>query len=126
MIGIQDIRQERYTINLKIKEDRVLITINGNIDVSDPGVVLSPFFQKVQEYVIDMNLKHVDMDLSKLNFLNSSGIKCIVAWIGRIPFLAQNKRYCVTMKYNPDITWQETSLRTIKMLLSDYITLEKV
>jgi hypothetical protein len=112
-LGINDIVQEKMTIRVEDDTDGLLITIDGIIDMEDPGIILDPFFQSVHQSSIQNNIQKINVNLTGLNFLNSSGIKCLAKWVLGLSQVSEDKRYKIIIKQNPTITWQKTSLITL-------------
>lgn len=59
----------------------------------------------------------IQVDMTSLNFLNSSGIKAISKWIMQLGTTSDDKKYVIKLKHNPEITWQATSLPTLTYLV---------
>lgn len=90
--------------------------LKGEIDDVDPGVFLTAFFELAKEQMDQI----IKIDFSKLEFLNSSGIKCIVTFVmdkkpdSKIVFITDSNK-----------TWQRTSLEVIQSLDEDNISIEE-
>ena len=112
-LGINDIVKEKMTIRVEDDTDGLLITIDGIIDMEDPGIILDPFFQSVHQSSIQNNIRKINVNLTGLSFLNSSGIKCLAKWVLSLSQVSEDKRYKIIIKQNPTITWQKTSLITL-------------
>ena len=56
-LGINDIVKEKMTIRVEDDTDGLLITIDGIIDMEDPGIILDPFFQSVHQSSIQNNIR---------------------------------------------------------------------
>jgi len=104
---------------LNYKNGTALIT--GSTRTSNPNKILEPFFNKIHEGVLKLELKSVIVDIRNLAFLNSSGIKEVVNWILKLEKLPDNKRYIIKFVYNPDIKWQETFVSSMINLNSNYV-----
>ena len=91
--------------------------LKGEIDHVDPGVFLRQFFETAKAQM-DQSIR---IDVSNLEFLNSSGIKCIVAFVmdkkpgSKIIFITDNGK-----------TWQQTSLEVIQSLDEDNISIDNI
>jgi hypothetical protein len=92
------------------------LLISGSIDGRDPGKFLNPYFTRLHEAIINSGIKEINVDLTKLTFLNSSGIKEFVEWIMKIESLNENKKYNITFLTNSDLLWQESSISTLVYL----------
>ena len=92
------------------------IYLKGEIDDADPVVLLAPFFDLAKDQMDDV----IRIDFTGLEFLNSSGIKCIVSFVmdkkpgSKIIFVTDRGK-----------TWQKTSLEVIQSLDEDNISIEE-
>ncbi len=102
------------------------ITISGSVEVADPGKIMGPFFKEAHQSILANNVKAVDVDITNLTFLNSSGIKEFVDWVIKLEELSDDQRYKINFQCNPELVWQESSISTIELLNSDYISKEGV
>jgi len=107
-----------------LKAEGETVTISGNIEIQEPGRIMSPFFKAVHEGILSNNIKAVRVDITKLDYLNSSGIKEIVDWVMKLDELPENKKYQIKFICNPNALWQETSISTIEFLNTDFIAKE--
>lgn len=112
-LGINDINQEKMSIKIDKDGEGLVISIEGVIDHQDPGVILDPFFDSVHKSCLANNIGNVKVFLQNLNFLNSSGIKCLAKWVLGLSQVQPDKRYKIVIHQNPTITWQKTSLVTL-------------
>jgi hypothetical protein len=90
--------------------------IEGNIDVIDPGKFITPYLLKIHEYVTGRCLKEIFVDVRKLYFLNSSGVKALVEWLIKINDAKSDDQYQLNFIININLLWQEKSLNTLKIL----------
>jgi len=96
--------------------------MTGNVDSAQPGKFMLPFFNEVHESIVKNDIKEIEVDIKGLNFLNSSGIKEIVAWIMKLETIPANKQYKIKFLCNKDLLWQESSISTILFLNPDLIS----
>jgi hypothetical protein len=115
-LNISDIDIDRVRINITDIDNGLAIKISGDIDMKDPGIILDPLLDKVHTGMITAGNKVIDLDILGLYFLNSSGIKSIAKWIIQLASIPDNKKYRIRIHYNKDITWQVTSIPTLKYL----------
>ncbi len=89
--------------------------LQGEIDDLEPGLFLTGFFEQAKA---DMD-QIIKIDFTQLEFLNSSGIKCIVTFV-------MDKNPDAKIVFITDIskTWQKTSLEVIQSLDEDNIMIE--
>lgn len=92
------------------------IYMKGEIDDVDPGVFLTPFFDLAKDQMDDI----IRIDFTGLEFLNSSGIKCIVSFV-----MDKKPGSKIIFVTDPGKTWQKTSLEVIQSLDEDNISIEE-
>ena len=92
------------------------IYLKGEIDDVDPGVILTPFFDLAKDQMDDI----IRIDFTGLEFLNSSGIKCIVSFV-----MDKKPGSKITFITDQGKTWQKTSLEVIQSLDEDNISIEE-
>lgn len=118
-----------YSINengVKMEVMDNTVTISGMIDCKDPGSFMSLFFEEVHSSAIRKQIKEVCVDITKLNFLNSSGIKEFVVWIMKLSELPDNQKYALKFICASDVKWQELSIGALVLLNSDFVSHEIV
>jgi hypothetical protein len=91
------------------------VILEGDIDHNDPEIFIRPFFNKVLSNIREL----VIIDMRNLEFLNSSGIKCLLDFIKSKPQGAK-----VIIKTDKKKTWQRKSMTVLQSLDKDNITLE--
>lgn len=106
--------------------DGVTIVFVGAIDDKNPEEYLLPFFDEINNKMVEANLKQLNLDLKKLTFLNSFGIKCFVQLVSKMLKLPENKRYFLRMKIDANSQWQNTSFSLLRTVNKDYIIVEKI
>jgi hypothetical protein len=92
------------------------IYLKGEIDDVDPGVFLTPFFDLAKDQMDSV----IRIDFTGLEFLNSSGIKCIVSFV-----MDKKPGANIIFVTDRDKTWQKTSLEVIQSLDEDNISIEE-
>jgi len=98
--------------------------MSGMIDMRDPTLDILPYLLKIHEEVLKKSLKNIKADFTDLTFMNSSGIKTIISWIMKLNDVPAEKRYKINIIYNPNITWQESSIQVMQQLFPDFIVVE--
>lgn len=100
------------------------INISGSIDCVDPGLFMLPFLNEAHEYILEQAMEEVNVDIVKLNFLNSSGIKEFVEWIMKLEFLPDDQKYSIIFQCNHEFLWQEPSIKTLAFLNPDFVRMQ--
>ena len=99
-----------------VVEDSILrIAMSGAVEMRDPGVVLNPYWNSLDDEVRRRGIKRVEVDMRDLNFMNSSGILTLVRWITRAKGHGTNG-YQIFLQYDRNVTWQRTSIPTLAKL----------
>ena len=79
------------------------------------------FFTELHQYVLEHEIKRVDVDITKLKFLNSAGIKVLIDWIILITELSEDNRYQLFFICDSKSFWQETSINTLAIIDSSIV-----
>lgn len=114
------------TENLQMSVIGTTLSISGNVSMSNPAEILEPYILKLHTKLVDEGIKKITVDLTRLAFLNSSGIREIVNWILLVNALPAEKRYAVHIKYSSKYLWQESSTSTFVYLNPDLVTKEVI
>ncbi len=122
--GLSNVVTEKANVELVDIANGVKVLFNGDIDVQNPEPIFVPFFEQIHANMIAQNVKYVELDFSKLTFLNSSGIKTLIKWITKVTPLPADQKYNFKIIANSQITWQETSLKMLSMLAPGLIEIE--
>lgn len=122
--GLSNVITEKATVELVDIPQGVKVTFSGDIDVQNPEPIFVPFFEQIHSNVISNGVKYVELDFTKLTFLNSSGIKTLIKWITKVTPLPQDQKYNFKIIANSQITWQETSLKMLSMLAPGLIEIQ--
>lgn len=71
-----------------------------------------------------LKARRVVIDLTELEFMNSSCFKSFVTWIEEVQNLDADAQYRITFVSNPATHWQRRSLKALSCFAADLITLE--
>jgi len=96
--------------------DVLHIKMTGAVEMRDPGELLNPYWNGVDEAARAKKLKRVEVDLRDVNFMNSSGILTLVRWITKAKAHAADQAYTLVLQYDRNVTWQRTSIPTLAKL----------
>ena len=117
MDKIETVKEDDVT--LSFKENTVYIS--GNIVQIKPELYMHDFFTELHQYVLENEIKRVDVDITKLKFLNSAGIKVLIDWIILITELSEDNRYQLFFICDSKSFWQETSINTLAIIDSSIV-----
>jgi hypothetical protein len=96
--------------------DVLRVKMTGAVEMRDPGELLNPYWNGLDEAVREKKLKRVEVDLRDVNFMNSSGILTLVRWITKAKAHAPDDGYTLVLQYDRNVTWQRTSIPTLAKL----------
>jgi hypothetical protein len=71
-----------------------------------------------------LKAQRVVIDLTALEFMNSSCFKSFVSWIENVQYLDPGAQYRITFLSNPETHWQRRSLKALSCFAADLITVE--
>ena len=74
---IQPIKNEDLQMNVR----GTTFSISGCVSMNNPADILEPYILELHNKLVDEGIKRITLDLTRLAFLNSSGIREIVNWI---------------------------------------------
>ena len=101
------------------------IAMSGAIEMRDPGTVLNPYWNALDDEVRQRGLQRVELDLRNLNFMNSSGILTLVRWITRAKAHGASG-YRIALQFDRNVTWQRTSIPTLAKLAPEIVTATEI
>ena len=93
-----------------------IVVLKGEINDINPHIFLSPFFEKVLKSMG----KQLTIDVSGLDFINSSGMKSLVVFIMKRP---PSK---IIIQSETSKSWQKTSLKILQSLDEENIQLTEI
>ncbi len=104
------VAEEKYSAQLGSDAQGVRVHFRGTISTINPAVVLNPFVDAVHAHALETGAKEIRVDLTALEFCNSSGFKSFIHWIERIQQAPEPKRYKLRFLSTKERKWQRTSL----------------
>ena len=111
---INPLKTEGLYIIPQAGDDNVMrVVMSGAVEMRDPGDVLNPYWNAIDEQARERSLKRVELDVRDVNFMNSSGILTLVRWITK---LKNAQAYQLVLEYDRNVTWQRTSIPTLAKL----------
>ena len=107
---------EGLSITPQPSGDVLRVKMTGAVEMRDPGELLNPYWNGLDDAARAKSLKRVEVDLRDVNFMNSSGILTLVRWITKAKTHAPDKAYTLVLQYDRNVTWQRTSIPTLAKL----------
>jgi hypothetical protein len=105
---------------IEMKADGTTIIFAGSINHPRPQVFMEPFIEDVHNSILKNNIKEINLDITELRFLNSSGIREIVDWVLKMSKLPDDQKYKINFICSRQHKWQESSITTLIYLNQNY------
>jgi len=119
---IAHLQTEDFHATANFRGTDIAIALVGTVD---QGAVeaLERFLEKVHTAATSRPVGEAAVDMRKLEFMNSSGFKLLVAWIAKIQGLDPGARYRLQFVSNPELHWQKRSLRSLQYFAVDLVSI---
>jgi hypothetical protein len=104
------VSEEKYSAHLAPDPQGIRVHFKGTISTVNPAVIVNPFVDAVHQHILESEAKEVRVDLTQLEFCNSSGFKSFIHWIERIQGVPEPKRYKLRFISTKERRWQRASL----------------
>jgi hypothetical protein len=101
---------EKYAAQVIPDPLGIKVVFRGTISTVNPSLILNPFVDAAHAYVLEAQAREVRVDLTQLEFCNSSGFKSFIHWIERIQAAPEPKRYKLRFLSTKERRWQRASL----------------
>jgi hypothetical protein len=101
-----------FKTKVRVDAKNCTIVCSGVLDAPDSTSNLQPQLLRLHELLQGEQFKQVRLDLSAVTYMNSSAIKCFMAWFLKAE---RNKdtSYGIEVVYDPQATWQYVSFTTM-------------
>ena len=85
---------------------------------------LERYLNSLHEIAAARGVRHVEVDFSALEFMNSSCFKAFVSWLGQIKDLPPDARYRVAFRSNASMHWQRRSLSALRCFAVEIVSID--
>ena len=130
MTGIAPVREPDFNADASFggtgggeRPTTLMVVLTGNADLN-VKTMLDHFLVAVHEASQRQHIPEVEVDVRKLEFMNSSCLKSLVSWVTQIQDLPRGQQYRVTFLSSPTMYWQKRSLHAICCLANDIVSVE--
>lgn len=103
-----------FHVALNQQGDACAMVCSGQLDSKDPTSELQPQLLAFHDRAVAAGLKTVDIDVTQVQYMNSSAIKCFMTWFLKLQ-RAQGP-YQINIHYDPKRTWQYVSFTTMSRI----------
>jgi hypothetical protein len=89
---------------------------------AEGAAVLDRFLGQLHQQTLSRELREVTLELMELEFINSSCLKAMVAWIYKVD--TEGRPYKIRLLRDASLHWQRTSIATLQRLAPDVVVIE--
>jgi hypothetical protein len=89
---------------------------------AEGAAVLDRYLGLVHQLAVSRELREVTIELEELEFINSSCLKAMVAWIYKVD--TEGRPYKIRLLRDSSLHWQRTSIATLQRLAPDVVSVE--
>lgn len=100
-----------FRVRLESTEDTCTLVCTGTLDGNESTSQLQPHFLALHDKLIASGTKRVKLDVTAVDYMNSSGVKCFMTW-----FLKAERAkapYPIEIVFDPQRTWQYVAFTTM-------------
>jgi hypothetical protein len=110
------------TIRMKLSGQSTLV-MSGSVLDMDPGALLMPHIRDLHDRIIRQAVRTFNIDVRALSFVNSSGIRVFIDWLGLIQ--RSKSAYTLRVIMDPSVTWQRLTFGALESVARGVVVLEK-
>jgi len=121
---LSDTRPAACTIEVSKSATSTQVVLRGDANLDAVDALRAALSEAHARTVAD-GCAEVIVDVRQLEFMNSSCLKKIVAWLESVETLPPESRYRVRFLSDPAIRWQKRSLHALESFSVGFVTVEK-
>jgi hypothetical protein len=122
-LEIPDVSGGVLSASARVVDGAISARFAGTAD-SQSRAQLDGFVKQLHVEALRFAVPTVTLDLRELEFMNSSSVKILVAWIAQLRDLDKAKQYRVKIRSDPNLLWQRRSLAALSCFAVDLVTIE--
>ena len=101
----------------------IAVSLDGTAD-NESRTDLDGFIKTLHSEAVRLSVQLVEVDVRKLEFMNSSCFKIFVAWLAQLRDLETSSQYHVKIRSNPKLLWQRRSLAALSCFAADLVNID--
>jgi hypothetical protein len=121
--GIEPIKDDEFGARGLLEGRRVHLHLWGNADLRVKDR-LDTFLRQADKLSVEAAVQEVVVDFLRLDFMNSSCLKALVTWLGKVQERPIAEQYGVVFLKNPAAHWQSRSLHALATFAPSMIRIE--
>jgi hypothetical protein len=114
---------EAFSTRVAFEGEHLIVALVGNADLR-VRKALDVMLKTLHAEAMRLSLHAVIIDVTQLEFMNSSCFKCFVSWLGKVRDLPRTERYRVVFASNRELHWQRRSLNALRCFAMELVTIE--
>lgn len=99
------------------------VALRGEIEMRDPVAAVGPHIRKIHEGAAGTS--ELLVDLSALRYVNSSGLRIFLDWLGWLTAEPPERRYRLRFRLSESSSWQAAAFPAIEMLGGEMVAIER-
>jgi len=120
--SIRSVTAESLSAAGAVEGELVTVRLCGSAELGSKAM-LDEFLADV--LVASDGCREVVVDMTKLEYMNSSALKSLLTWIVRVRDLPELRRYTIRILSNPELHWQQRSLHSLVSMCGDVLEVEE-
>lgn len=122
-LAVKPLHTEDFHSRVTMADGVITLTLKGCADLR-VWRGLGEMLDEIHEHVRRLAVGRVVVDVTDLEFMNSSCFKSIVSWLTNILELPEAEQYRVHFVSNPSRLWQRRSLHALRSFALMIVTVE--
>lgn len=122
-LDLTRVATQTLSADATLDDRRISVHLAGTAD-NETRAELAVYVEKLHAEAVRHGVAAVELDLRKLEFMNSSSFKILVAWLAQIRDLGPSSQYKLTIRSDPSLLWQRRSLAALSCFAVNLVTIE--
>jgi hypothetical protein len=122
-LPLDPIEEPDFTATGQFEEKRLALRLWGNADMR-VKTRLDVFLDAADRQSVAAGVTEVVVDFRELVFMNSSCLKALVTWLGRVQDRTPDKRYAIRFLKEPAAHWQRRSFAALSAFAGEVLRIE--
>jgi hypothetical protein len=122
-ILLEPLTLDAFSTRVSFEGGQLTVHLIGNADLR-ARKDLDAMLKRLHAEMLRLSLSFVVIDVTELEFMNSSCFKAFVSWLTDILDLPQEQRYKVRFRSNPQTLWQRRSLHALRSFALMIVSVE--
>jgi hypothetical protein len=122
-ISLEPLVLEAFSTRVAFEGEHLIVALVGNADLR-VRKALDVMLKTLHAEAMRLSLHAVIIDVTQLEFMNSSCFKSFVSWLTDILDLPEGQRYKVRFRSNPATLWQRRSLHALRSFALMIVSVE--